>query len=602
MSNIRDFSQAARQATAPLAQAGQQLGSNLNNSIFPDAATRAGQLSDSGTTISGVGTIQGGQTFRNDRQNYVPGMGNMNLPGQATVDPALVATAERGGGSFDDAFAQAQAAAQNRTGAQAGSSDWLRQQGGVNQNIQNQVDTGELARMRQFAGQGDAGITGGGVTELTPTPVTGVTDEAENSTRSFDDMYDDEARRAYAAGLVNDEGEAEGPTTLVDAEAEAKATGETETGETETGETETGTGTGEDYSQAAQDAYQRNLSNILEGIDTRKQAAGESYSDLYQQFKDQQAFQSGITDVSGREGGMARQTESRQSAAEIGALTDLASQRQRAIDEIEAEKGTAELQAGRMTAEQQQLQQASDPRYQSVEAMNTMLQNAIEMGDEEAIAKIYPELQKVLGDLAGFSSADFKFSQGSTIDEVKPQLSAIGEAKVNDLMEKGGLPQAMTDALKAAGIAVGGVLTGATALKAASWGGTTVAAIASKLPFVGAFTTAPGAAVAAEGIGKFGLWAAKGGKLLALTKAGAVGLGAITPVGWAVLGLAAVGSVAWFAYRQHVANKPPEEKEAAIREIAEEEAKVILGQGASQEVIDAWIEDYMTSLREGIDE
>jgi hypothetical protein len=65
-----------------------------------------------------------------------------------------------------------------------------------------------------------------------------------------------------------------------------------------------------------------------------------------------------------------------------------------------------------------------------------------------------------------------------------------------------------------------------------------------------------------------------------------------------VLGLAAVGSAAWFGYRQYVANQPPEKKEAAIREIAENEAKIVKGEGASQEVIDAWVEEYMASLQD----
>jgi hypothetical protein len=47
---------------------------------------------------------------------------------------------------------------------------------------------------------------------------------------------------------------------------------------------------GIDLEQAGQDAYQRNLANILGGIDTRKQAAGEGFSDLYQQFQDQKNY------------------------------------------------------------------------------------------------------------------------------------------------------------------------------------------------------------------------------------------------------------------------------------------------------------------------
>ena len=389
---------------------------------------------------------------------------------------------------------------------------------------------------------------------------------------SFDDMYDDEARMAYEAGLVNADGTPTGGTTPPPTE--------TEGGEGE-GETD----------DAYKAAYERNLANLLEMIDNQKLNTGQSYSDMYRQIQDQLARQASLTNPEQMTGGMAQQEGSRRSAAEIAAFGQIGTERERAVRDIESQKFGAELTAKEMAAQEQQLDQAMDPRYQQIDAINTMLQNAIEVGDAEAIEKLYPQLQSVLGSIAGLDSGDFNFSVDSAAEGAS-QARAITNRRVQDLMKEGGLPQAVTDALAAAGLGLGGVAAGSLAVAA----GSKVASWIAGIPLIGALTATPGTAIAADGIGKFGLWAAKGGKLAMVAK-GATGLAAITPVGWAVLGLAVVGSLAWYGYRQYVANLPADQKDSAIREIAEKEARVVKGEGASQEIIDAWIEDYMGSLK-----
>jgi len=402
------------------------------------------------------------------------------------------------------------------------------------------------------------------------------TTRAPGGTRSFDDMYDDEARRAYAAGLVDEEGVAKGPTTLVDAEEAAGGTTTPPPGGTTTPAPEEIGGT--DLEEAGQDAYQRNLANILESIDMRKQAAGESYSDLYQQFKDQQAFQSGITDVSGREGGMARQTESRESAAEIGALTDLASQRQRAVDQIEAEKMDAELEAGRMTAEQYELDKQTNPAWQQGELL---AQKYNETGDIEDFNEYMSHMSSLLGiepSLANIENPEAAVAQVSTNAVTKINQYIQNPTLMQQLFGYGssGLMAGLGAKIGLPALAkLGGVLLGKSGAAAAA-GLTTAGAFPGVL--VGG---AAGAATTAKATGLAALFAK-------------IGLGTAATALGPALGVAVGGALAVAGIVGIINNvrrsKTGKAAEEAVNQVFEAERKRIIGEGFTEAEADEAIE------------
>jgi hypothetical protein len=324
---------------------------------------------------------------------------------------------------------------------------------------------------------------------------------------------------------------------------------------------------GVDLGQAGQDAYQRNLANILEGIDTRKQAAGEGFSDLYQQFKDQKTMQESMTDPRGLTGGMERQEGARQSAAEIGAMTDLASQRQRAVDQIEAEKLTAEVQAGRMTAEQYELEKQTSPAWQQGELL---AQKYNETGDID-------DFNEYLTHMAGLLGIEPSLANANNPDAAMAQVSEDVKTKVNQYIENPDLIQnlmgAGTSALGGIGAAFAGVkgIAALGAFGSAVVGGTSFGA--------GGITASAAAglnaALAGKGVGLLGTLGFKG----ALTATAAA-------VGWPIVAgvlatLAVVGVV-----RMIRANKTPEQAEVAIDDLLTKERQKIIDGGFSEQEAD----------------
>ena len=474
-----------------------------------DAAADRAQI---GTTISGVGTIQNGQVYRNDQERIV-GMGNMNLPEQATVDPALVSQTNRNN-------------RENPLGASP-----------VDLYSMANDGTAEINRLQQFAGAGDAAITSTGVVnaELAATEARAEADKA---------AIDAETTAARQAEF---DAAQEAEDAAREAEGEAAATA-----------------AGTDLNQANQDAYQRNLANILESIDLRKKEAGESYSDLYQQFRDQQAFQSGITDTSGVRGGMARQDQSRQSAAEIGALTDLASQRQRAVDTIEAEKLNAEVEAGRMTSEQFELQKTYNPMWLEGELLAQKYQETGDIND----------FNEYMTHMAGLLGVEPSLANYDDPDKATAEVSESVKNKINQYIQNPTLLQQIT------GFGTGALMTGI---------GTA---------FTGKALGALGTAYVGKGLtAAFGASAAKAGAVGILAKLGLTGAAAVAgPIVGAVL----AGALAIAGISSIVNNirrsKTGEAAEEAIDNLLVKEKERIMGQGFTEAEADEAIAALRSTL------
>jgi hypothetical protein len=86
-----------------------------------------------------------------------------------------------------------------------------------------------------------------------------------------------------------------------------------------------------DPSAAAVDAYRRAMSTQLRQSYDQERQAQRSYSDLYQQARRQATRAGAMSDVSGFGGGRARGSSAAMSAAEIGALSRIASQGESAL-------------------------------------------------------------------------------------------------------------------------------------------------------------------------------------------------------------------------------------------------------------------------------
>jgi hypothetical protein len=322
---------------------------------------------------------------------------------------------------------------------------------------------------------------------------------------------------------------------------------------------------GVDLGQAGQDAYQRNLANILQGIDTRKQAAGEGFSDLYQQFKDQRTMQQSMTDPRGLTGGMERQEGARQSAAEIGAMTDLASQRQRAVDQIESEKMTAELQAGRMTAEQYELEKQTSPAWQQGELL---AQKYNETGNID-------DFNEYLTHMAGLLGIEPSLANANNPEAAMAQVSENVKTKINQYIQNPDLLQNLTGAGTSALAGIGAAFTGVKGIAALGALGKAIAG-----PSV---ATALGGALTGTG--------AKAGVIAALGLKG-VAAAAFWPVTAGVLAtLAIVGVV-----RMIRSNKTPEQAEVAIDDLLTKERQRIIDGGFSEQEADEAIAGLRKTL------
>ena len=86
-----------------------------------------------------------------------------------------------------------------------------------------------------------------------------------------------------------------------------------------------------DPSAAAVDAYRRAMSTQLRQSYNQERQAQQSYSDLYQQARRQATRAGAMSDMSGFGGGRAKGASAAMSAAEIGALSRIASQGESAL-------------------------------------------------------------------------------------------------------------------------------------------------------------------------------------------------------------------------------------------------------------------------------
>lgn len=515
-------------------------------------ANAAADRAQTGTTISGVGTIQNGQVFRNDRTNYVPGMGNMNLPEQATVDPALVSATTNAG--MEDPFATAQAIQANSSGFAAGSSDFIRQATGVNQNI---VDpTRRVVRQSPVT---DISLTPGstqGGTSVSPTASAYREGELKVSPDGQGVQTFDEAK------IAADEAKAAADKAAIDAKVTAARQEQFDAAQAEQAAAKTAQAeqaaavAGTDIATATSDAYQTNLANILESIELRKQQAGETYSDMYQQALTEQTRARGLSDLSGLSGGMAEQARARRSVAETAALTNIGAQRQQAVDAIEAEKLGAELQAGRMTAEQFELEKQTNPMYQYGELLAQRFNATGDVND----FNVY------MNHMATLIGVEAPLLAAQNPEGAQAQLSETVRNQVLQYAENPTLMQKIT------GFGTGGFLA-------------TVAG------FVGIKSLEKiGMAYVGKGLaGAFGTAAAAKGGLLA----GAAGLaGAAAPV----IGAVVAGAFAVMAISSLVSNirrsKTGEAAKEAIDKVFAEERQRLIDSGFTEEQADQAIADF----------
>jgi hypothetical protein len=132
----------------------------------------------------------------------------------------------------------------------------------------------------------------------------------------------------------------------------------------------------EDYNAAAEAAFQDRLAKILEQIENQKVTTGQTYSDMYSQLRDQTTFQASLTNPNQVTGGMAEQQRARLSAAETAAFSQIGSQRESAIRELDMMSLNAESMA-RMQ-EQEEFAMMADRQNQFVGLANNYFQLAEE--------------------------------------------------------------------------------------------------------------------------------------------------------------------------------------------------------------------------------
>lgn len=327
---------------------------------------------------------------------------------------------------------------------------------------------------------------------------------------------------------------------------------------------------GTEMPQAQQDAYQRNLADILRSIDIRKEQAGTTYSGMYQDVLAQQSLSRGLSDVSGFTGGMAEQLAEKRSAAETRALTELGVQRQQAIDAIEAQKMTAELEAGRMTAEQFELQKQYNPMWMQGELLAQKYEQTGDIND-------FNEYMTHMSSLLGLEPS---LANINNPEAMQAQISADVVTQVNQYIQNPSLMQNL----------MGGGTSALTGLGAAFAGAKGIAALGT----IGTALLGPGGIAASTAAGlsgaltgtQAGFIAALGGKAAA---AAAIGSAAFWPVVAGVLATVAVAGVV----RAIRANKSPEQAEVAINDLLAKERQRIIDQGFSE----AEADEAITGLR-----
>lgn len=132
----------------------------------------------------------------------------------------------------------------------------------------------------------------------------------------------------------------------------------------------------EDYNAAADAAFQDRLAKILEQIENQKVTTGQTYSDMYRQLRDQTTRQASLTNPNQVTGGMAEQQRARLSAAETAAFSQIGSERESAIRELDMMSLNAESMA-RMQ-EQEEFAMMADRQNQFVGLANNYFQLAEE--------------------------------------------------------------------------------------------------------------------------------------------------------------------------------------------------------------------------------
>lgn len=113
-------------------------------------------------------------------------------------------------------------------------------------------------------------------------------------------------------------------------------------------------------------AFRRAVETQLSENMRQKGAAQQTYSDLYQQAKGQALRGRALSNTSGFTGGMAEGQQARLSAAEISALTGIASSRERTMSELDLQKQAIPSNA---MIEQQQAQSYEMDRLNQIGAI-----------------------------------------------------------------------------------------------------------------------------------------------------------------------------------------------------------------------------------------
>lgn len=201
------------------------------------------------------------------------------------------------------------------------------------------------------------------------------------------------------------------------------------------------------FDDAAAQAGQRAYTGILSDIERRKQAAGQSYSDLYSQAKSAAVRRGGLSDTAGFTGGMAQQAADRVSAAEMAQLASIGGAREQAIGDIEAEKQTAWSDAFLEAAQLQEYktgqEAAAKAEAQEIATYKAQLDALYDIDEDDLTAE-----QKVMkAQLESFLKiAGVDYTAGTTKEAVDTMVFDPGKeynvADLIKLVESGALDQA----------------------------------------------------------------------------------------------------------------------------------------------------------------
>lgn len=175
-------------------------------------------------------------------------------------------------------------------------------------------------------------------------------------------------------------------------------------------------------------AFRRAVENQLSENIRQRGAAQQTYSDLYQQARSQSLRGRALSNTSGFTGGMAEGAQAKLSAAEIGALTNIASAREGTMRELDLQKLAIPSNA---MIEQQQSQ-----AYE-MDRLNQIGQILAQYEDTKDISDMDKQKLALLGYTEDLGGPSAKSSKRSIFSKFKPGETAFDKAEgIPDGQEK----------------------------------------------------------------------------------------------------------------------------------------------------------------------